>query len=41
MLRVMFSVVLLLFAIFVVVYKRSTTTPAKTDLLTPLETLSD
>jgi len=35
LLRVMFSVVLLLFAIFVVVYKRSTTTPAKTDLLTP------
>lgn len=35
LLRVMFSVVLLLFAIFVVVFKRSTTTPAKTDLLTP------
>jgi hypothetical protein len=35
LLRVMFSVVLLLFAIFVVVYKRSTTTPPKADLLTP------
>jgi hypothetical protein len=34
LLRVMFSVVLLAFAIFVVVYKRSTT-PPKTDLLTP------
>ena len=34
LLRVMFSVVLLAFAIFVVVYKRSTT-PTKTDLLTP------
>ena len=34
LLRVMFSVVLLAFAIFVVVFKRSTT-PTKTDLLTP------
>src|SRR4029079_6797741 len=34
LLRVMFSVVLLAFAIFVVVYKKSTT-PTKTDLLTP------
>jgi hypothetical protein len=34
LLRVMFSVVLLAFAIFVVVYKKSTA-PTKTDLLTP------